>query len=178
VMSMVGHALGLGDRHGENILFEEDNGGTLHVDFNCLFDKGLTFDKPEMVPFRLTHNMVDAMGAHRYDGPFRRTCEITLGLLRANEDALMTILETFLHDPTTDFINAAAKGKKKTGPGGRTSVPDTPAGVLDAVRGKVRGMLAGESVPLSVGGYVEEMIKRATATENLAKMYIGWCAFF
>jgi hypothetical protein len=37
-------------------------------------------------------------------GPFRRTCEITLGLLRQNEDALMTILETFLHDPTTDFI--------------------------------------------------------------------------
>lgn len=37
-------------------------------------------------------------------GPFRRTCEITLGLLRQNEDALMTVLETFLHDPTTDFI--------------------------------------------------------------------------
>lgn len=29
----------LGDRHGENILFEEGNGGTFHVDFNCLFDK-------------------------------------------------------------------------------------------------------------------------------------------
>lgn len=37
-------------------------------------------------------------------GPFRRTCEITLSLLRQNEDALMTVLETFLHDPTTDFI--------------------------------------------------------------------------
>lgn len=37
-------------------------------------------------------------------GPFRRTCEISLGLLRQNEDSLMTILETFLHDPTTDFI--------------------------------------------------------------------------
>lgn len=37
-------------------------------------------------------------------GPFRRTCEISLNLLRQNEDALMTILETFLHDPTTDFI--------------------------------------------------------------------------
>jgi hypothetical protein len=29
----------LGDRHGENILFEEGSGGILHVDFNCLFDK-------------------------------------------------------------------------------------------------------------------------------------------
>lgn len=171
VMSIVGHVLGLGDRHGENILFEEDNGGTLHVDFNCLFDKGLTFEKPEMVPFRLTHNMVDAFGAYSYDGPFRRCCEITLTLLRGNEDALMTILETFLYDPTTDFIGGK---KKRTHP----NVPDTPQGVLEGVRSKTRGMLDGESVPLSVGGYVEEMIKRATDRNRLARMYIGWCAFF
>ena len=84
--------------------------------------QGLTFDKPELVPFRLTQNMIDAFGAYGYNGmlrpdregkvnitkhtpgPFRRTCEISLGLLRQNEDALMTVLETFLHDPTTDFI--------------------------------------------------------------------------
>ncbi|KAK5028779.1 serine/threonine-protein kinase M1 [Exophiala sideris] len=173
VMSIVGHVLGLGDRHGENILFEEDNGGVMHVDFNCLFDKGLTFEKPEMVPFRLTHNMVDAMGAYGYEGPFRRCCEITLRLLRSNEDALMTILETFLHDPTTDFINVAGRKKKSV-----NGVPNTPVEVLDGVRGKVRGMLPGESVPLGVGGYVEEMIKRATDQANLCRMYIGWCAFF
>lgn len=64
VMSIVGHILGLGDRHGENILLEEGTGGVFHVDFNCLFDKGLTFEKPELVPFRLTHNMVDAFGPY------------------------------------------------------------------------------------------------------------------
>ncbi|EXJ80858.1 hypothetical protein A1O3_07144 [Capronia epimyces CBS 606.96] len=173
VMSIVGHVLGLGDRHGENILFEEDNGGTLHVDFNCLFDKGLTFEKPELVPFRLTHNMVDAMGVYGCEGPFRRCCEITLTLLRSNEDALMTILETFLHDPTTDFINVAGRKKKLV-----NGVPSTPVEVLDGVRAKVRGMLPGESVPLSVGGYVDEQIKRATDMANLCRMYIGWCAFF
>ena len=177
VMSIVGHTLGLGDRHGENILFEEDNGGTLHVDFNCLFDKGLTFEKPEMVPFRLTHNMVDAMGAYGYEGPFRRCCEITLGLLRANEDSLMTILETFLHDPTTEFIDLERR-KKKNQRGAAAGVPDTPTEVLEGVRTKVRGMLAGESVPLSVGGYVEEMIRRAVDPANMCRMYIGWCAFF
>ena len=45
----------LGDRHGENILFEEGNGGTFHVDFNCLFDKVwclrmLTFPLANLVP--------------------------------------------------------------------------------------------------------------------------------
>jgi serine/threonine-protein kinase ATR len=29
----------LGDRHGENILLDSNNGDTVHVDFNCLFDK-------------------------------------------------------------------------------------------------------------------------------------------
>ena len=169
VMSIVGHVLGLGDRHGENILFEEGNGGTFHVDFNCLFDKGLTFEKPELVPFRLTHNMVDAFGAYGYDGPFRKSCELTLQILRQNEDTLMTILETFLYDPTTDFI-----GKKKRNP----SVPDTPEGVLESVRSKVRGLLPAESVPLSVEGYVEELIQQATDPMRLASMYIGWSAFF
>ncbi|PWY66408.1 hypothetical protein BO70DRAFT_390661 [Aspergillus heteromorphus CBS 117.55] len=170
VMSMVGYVLGLGDRHGENILFEEGTGGILHVDFNCLFDMGLTFDKPELVPFRLTQNMVDAFGAYGYNGPFRKTCEVSLGLLRHNEDALMTILETFLHDPTTEFI-----GKKRRTHAG---VPDTPAGVLENVRNKLRGLLPSESVPLSVDGHVDELIVRASDKKNLAAMYIGWCAFF
>ncbi|KAI9721086.1 MAG: hypothetical protein M1812_002567 [Candelaria pacifica] len=170
VMSVVGHVLGLGDRHGENILLEEDSGGTLHVDFNCLFDKGLTFEKPERVPFRLTHNMVDAFGVYGYDGPFRKSCELTMGILRQNEDTLMTILETFLYDPTTDFI-----GKKKRN---TAKVPDTPQEVLDNVRSKVRGLLMGESVPLSVEGHVDELIGQAVDPMYLSSMYIGWCAFF
>lgn len=41
VISMVGYMLGLGDRHGENILFDSTNGDSVHVDFNCLFNKGM-----------------------------------------------------------------------------------------------------------------------------------------
>lgn len=174
VMSMVGHILGLGDRHGENILFEEENGGAMHVDFNCLFDKGLTFDKPECVPFRLTHNMVDAFGTFGVEGPFRKSCEITMTLLRNHEDGLMTVLETFLHDPTTDFQTAGKRRRSKDPDG---IVPDTAEKMLEGVKGKVRGMLAGDSVPLSVSGYVEEMIRQACDRANLARMYIGWCAF-
>lgn len=39
VVSMVGYVLGLGDRHGENILFDSTNGDCVHVDFNCLFNR-------------------------------------------------------------------------------------------------------------------------------------------
>ncbi|KAJ5895477.1 hypothetical protein N7495_007168 [Penicillium taxi] len=170
VMSMVGYVLGLGDRHGENLSFEEETGGILHVDFNCLFDKGQTFEKPEVVPFRLTQNMVDAFGAYGYNGPFRRTCEITLNLLRQNEDALMTVLETFLYDPTTDFIEKRRRN--------RTHLPDTPAGVLEDVRNKLRGFMSKQPIPLSVDGQVDELIIQATDKKALAQMYIGWCPFF
>ena len=41
---MTGHMLGLGDRHGENILIDAASGDTVHVDFGCLFNKGLTLE--------------------------------------------------------------------------------------------------------------------------------------
>lgn len=43
----------------------------MHVDFNCLFNKGLAFEYPERVPFRMTHNMVKAMGPTGVEGMFR-----------------------------------------------------------------------------------------------------------
>ncbi|KAF3199899.1 serine/threonine-protein kinase M1 [Orbilia oligospora] len=131
VMSMVGYILGLGDRHGENILYDEVTGETQHVDFNCLFDKGLTFEKPERVPFRLTQNMVDAMGLTGYEGPFRRS-----------------------------------------------KAPDNPKDVLESIENKLRGLHAGDPVPLSVEGQVQELIQQAVNTDNLVQMYIGWCAYF
>lgn len=174
VMSMVGTILGLGDRHGENILFEEGNGGTFHVDFNCLFDKGLTFAKAERVPFRLTHNMVDAMGIYGYEGPFRKSSELTLKLLRQHEETLMTILEAFIYDPTLDLLSKKEKKKKV----GAMEVPNTPQAVLDSIQRKIKGLPPNESVPLGVEGQVDSLIEQATNQTFLAGMYIGWCAFF
>jgi serine/threonine-protein kinase ATR len=167
-MSMVGTILGLGDRHGENVLLEEGNGGIFHVDFNCLFDKGLTFAQPERVPFRLTHNMEAAMGIHRCEGPFRHCSELTLRILRQQEETLMTILEAFIYDPTLDL----QKSKKRY-----TEVKRDPTTVVESIRRKVRGLLPDESIPLGVEGQVEELIQQAVNPKNLAAMYIGWCPF-
>lgn len=76
---MVGHIIGLGDRHGENILLDKTNGECVHVDFDCLFDKGLNLSRPEIVPFRLTSNMLDGMGLSGYEGVFRRVSEVSSG---------------------------------------------------------------------------------------------------
>jgi serine/threonine-protein kinase ATR len=169
VMSMVGTILGLGDRHGENVLLEEGNGGVFHVDFNCLFDKGLTFAQPERVPFRLTHNMVAAMGIYGYEGPFRRCSELTLAILRQQEETLMTILEAFIYDPTLD-LQKSKRSKNEV-------VRLNPRSVVENIKRKVRGLLPDESIPLGVEGQVEELIKQAVNPRNLSAMYIGWCPF-
>ena len=75
--SVIGYIIGLGDRHTENILLDvrtgkfmiyyfwriiyaeyTNIGQCIHVDFDCIFDKGLSLQRPEIVPFRLTPNMV------------------------------------------------------------------------------------------------------------------------
>ena len=53
-MCMVGYILGLGDRHGENILFDAKCGDCVHVDFNCLFKKVSNDSKGGSLP---KHNL-------------------------------------------------------------------------------------------------------------------------
>lgn len=45
---MIGFILGLGDRHGENLLLDLINGDAIHVDFNLLFNKGENLNVPEV----------------------------------------------------------------------------------------------------------------------------------
>lgn len=62
----------LGDRHGENILFEEGTGGVLHVDFNCLFDK-VSHELLMLYIDRLTNTGVDIR--HTGAGPLPSNAE-------------------------------------------------------------------------------------------------------
>ncbi|RKP36998.1 hypothetical protein BJ085DRAFT_14939 [Dimargaris cristalligena] len=178
VMSMVGFILGLGDRHGENILFDETNGDCVHVDFSCLFEKGLTLEKPERVPFRLTHNMVRAMGVTGYEGPFRRTCEVTMTLLRAHRDSLMCVLETFLLDPLCEWSRptVAAAGRSAQRVAAVEAQNRLAVINLSKIKRKLDGWLR-NSIPISVEGQVDHLISQATSSAELFHMYIGWAAY-
>ncbi|QSL66355.1 hypothetical protein MERGE_000733 [Pneumocystis wakefieldiae] len=174
VMSMVGYVLGLGDRHGENILFDENNGDSFHVDFNCLFEKGLTFEKPERVPFRLTHNMVDALGVIGYNGVFRKSCEVTMRILRSNQESLISVLETFIHDPLLEWD----KKKRNISSDSNINTENVEAKkVLDSIKRKLDGYMTAEVTPLSIEGQVDELILQAVNPELLALMYIGWASY-
>ena len=78
---MVGYIMGLGDRHGDNILYHENSGKISHIDFDCIFEKGLNLPIPETVPFRLTSNLVDALGLLQCEGVFEDNCTTILKII-------------------------------------------------------------------------------------------------
>uniref|UniRef100_A0A8C5MNU7 Serine/threonine-protein kinase ATR n=1 Tax=Leptobrachium leishanense TaxID=445787 RepID=A0A8C5MNU7_9ANUR len=181
VMSMVGYILGLGDRHGENILFDSFTGECVHVDFNCLFNKGETFEVPEIVPFRLTHNMVNGMGPMGTEGLFRRACEVTMRLMRDQREPLMSVLKPFLHDPLVEWSKPAKGGSKvqanETGEvineKAKTHVHDIEQRLQGVI--KTRNRIKG--LPLSIEGHVHYLIQEATDENLLSQMYLGWAPY-
>ncbi|CAD6186262.1 unnamed protein product [Caenorhabditis auriculariae] len=103
VMSMIGAILGLGDRHLDNLLVNLATGHLVHIDYNICFDKGRNLRVPETVPFRLTPNIVSALGPTQIEGVFRDSCEHVLKTLRAGKEVFMTMLDTFVYDPLVDW---------------------------------------------------------------------------
>lgn len=61
-MSIIGYIIGLGDRHLDNVLVDLNTGEVVHIDYNVCFEKGKTLRVPEKVPFRMTPNIVTALG--------------------------------------------------------------------------------------------------------------------
>ncbi|KAI9362481.1 hypothetical protein DFJ73DRAFT_576621, partial [Zopfochytrium polystomum] len=103
VNSMIGYIIGLGDRHLDNILVDSSTAEVVHIDYNVCFDKGEKLRIPETVPFRLTRNLVQALGVMTVDGAFRHSSELTMTALRNNSDVLITLLQAFVFDPLSDW---------------------------------------------------------------------------
>uniref|UniRef100_A0A0X3Q239 Serine/threonine-protein kinase ATR n=1 Tax=Schistocephalus solidus TaxID=70667 RepID=A0A0X3Q239_SCHSO len=190
VMSMVGYVLGLGDRHTENILFDSTTGGLVHVDFSCVFNTGLTLPWPERVPFRLTRNLVHAMGPTGYEGIFRRCAEAVMRLLRREVDPLLAVFRPIYFDALVEqgagrATDAARRGRR---PGNAAvskpvdritrAAMEKLAGMEDRLRGKITEHDAfGQLLPMSVEGQVDALIKEATSVDRLCQMYKGWMPF-
>ena len=179
VWSMVGHIVGLGDRHAENVLLDATTGDCVHVDFSCLFDKGLELETPEVVPFRLTQNMIDGLGVGGYEGAFERVCEITLDVLRNHREALMSVLETFVHDPLVEWTRGkSSSNQSNTNVVSQRKAKEALENIGARLEGVVVGVGAAPSLPLSTSGQVRRLIEEATSLVNLASMYIWWMCFF
>ena len=52
--SVLCYALGIGDRHLDNMLLDMSTAEVVNIDFNLCFGAGTKLKVPEIVPFRLT----------------------------------------------------------------------------------------------------------------------------
>ncbi|KEG12679.1 putative target of rapamycin (TOR) kinase 1 [Trypanosoma grayi] len=103
-MSMVGHILGLGDRHPSNLMMHSFSGRVVHIDFGDCFEVAQQRSTyPEKVPFRLTRMLVKAMEMGGIEGLFRHGCITVMGVLREEGSSLLALLEAFVHDPLVSW---------------------------------------------------------------------------
>ncbi|KAH7550459.1 hypothetical protein JRO89_XS13G0195200 [Xanthoceras sorbifolium] len=204
--SMVGYIVGLGDRHSMNILIDQATAEVVHIDLGVAFEQGLMLKTPERVPFRLSRDIIDGMGVTGVEGVFRRCCEKTLSVMQANKEALLTIVEVFIHDPLYKWALSPLKALQRQKERDDDSVTslggsqDEYEGNKDAARAlmRVKQKLDGyeEGEMRSVHGQpalwcaskrstsiigkqkkVQQLIQDAIDPERLCQMFPGWGAW-
>uniref|UniRef100_I3M4C5 Serine-protein kinase ATM n=1 Tax=Ictidomys tridecemlineatus TaxID=43179 RepID=I3M4C5_ICTTR len=196
--SIVGYILGLGDRHVQNILINEQSAELVHIDLGVAFEQGKILPTPETVPFRLTRDIVDGMGITGVEGVFRRCCEKTMEVMRNSQETLLTIVEVLLYDPLFDWtMNPLKALYLQQRPEDETELHTTPNAddreskrdlsdidqsfnkvaerVLMRLQEKLKGVE--EGTVLSVGGQVNLLIQQAMDPKNLSRLFPGWKAW-
>ncbi|KAL4887390.1 hypothetical protein BJY04DRAFT_212427 [Aspergillus karnatakaensis] len=184
-ISILGHVLGLGDRHGHNILLDERTGEVVHIDLGVAFEQGRVLPVPEVVPFRMTRDLVDGMGITKTEGVFRRCCEFTLEALRQESYSIMTILDVLRYDPLYSWTVSPLRMKKMQKEDAADGPPVLPGSTVDqrptnepSEADRALTVVAKKlSKTLSVTATVNELIQQATDEKNLAVLYCGWAAY-
>ncbi|XP_075505011.1 serine/threonine-protein kinase ATM isoform X4 [Primulina tabacum] len=186
--SMVGYIVGLGDRHSMNVLIDQSSAEVVHIDLGVAFEQGLMLKTPERVPFRLTRDIIDGMGVTGVEGVFRRCCEETLSVMRTNKEALLTIIEVFIHDPLYKWALSPLKAMQRQkdidddlDANLEDSDEDEYEGNKDAARAllRVKQKLDGyeDGEMRSVHGQVQQLIQDAIDPDRLCHMFPGWGAW-
>ncbi|KAM6448107.1 serine-protein kinase ATM isoform 1-T2 [Liasis olivaceus] len=193
--SIVGYILGLGDRHVQNILLDEESAELVHIDLGVAFEQGKILPTPETVPFRLTRDIVDGMGIAGVEGVFRRCCEKTMNVMRNSQEALLTIVEVLLYDPLFDWtmnplkalylqqrsedeadvssaFSSADQGCNKKANNENQLFNKVAERVLIRLQDKLKGME--EGTVLSVVGQVNFLIQQSVDPKNLSRLFPGW----
>ncbi|XP_069045887.1 serine-protein kinase ATM isoform X1 [Lepisosteus oculatus] len=199
--SIVGYIVGLGDRHIQNILIDEQTAELVHIDLGVAFEQGKILPTPETVPFRLTRDIVDGMGITGVEGVFRRCCEKTMEVMRSSHEALLTIVEVLLYDPLFDWTMSPLKafylqqqleeqtelnatlnstlGGEELESHRRSSDTQSFNKVAERVLLRLQEKLKGveEGAVLSVDGQVNLLIQQAMDPKNLSRLFPGWQAW-
>ncbi|KAJ2863464.1 hypothetical protein GGH94_003589 [Coemansia aciculifera] len=208
VSSIAGWVLGIGDRHLQNILVDKATAELVHIDLGIAFDMGKLLPIPELIPFRLTREVIDGMGLLGLDGTFRHSCQAALQAMRDNAQVVITILNVLKVDPLytwsliplrQDKMNrnvsmyvdeprdnaraAASASGDASGEENHLVDQDEPSAFAAEEENKEaeRSIIhVGQRLgaTISVEGQVSELIQQATDSGLLSRLFEGWSAWY
>ncbi|ORY77398.1 hypothetical protein BCR37DRAFT_410859 [Protomyces lactucae-debilis] len=183
-MSILGWILGLGDRHLSNIMIDRNSGDIVHIDLGICFEAGKLLKIPELVPFRLTRDVIDGMGIQGVEGIYKRCCTFTMDVLRKEQDSIKSILDILRYDPLYDWSVSPDKQKKQNN-------DDSVVDDTDVVDTRAKDKPGGEtaswallvvqqklSKTLSATAMTNDLIQQATDPKRLAVIFCGWQPYY
>eukprot|EP00792_Barthelona_sp_PAP020_P013959 TRINITY_DN9535_c0_g1_i1.p1 TRINITY_DN9535_c0_g1~~TRINITY_DN9535_c0_g1_i1.p1 ORF type:complete len:570 (+),score=132.29 TRINITY_DN9535_c0_g1_i1:64-1773(+) len=166
VNSIVGHIVGLGDRHLSNILIMENTGSIVNIDLELLFDDAKVLQIPEKVPFRLTSNIIHALGGVSVlNSKFKAEMTKIYRIMVNNGVPLIAICESIIQSNL---------GRSFGDDNEENSLADRALSLVN------KKLFFGQfSVPSSAlkdetYNYISELINQATDDRNLCLMFKGW----
>lgn len=179
-MSMLGHVLGLGDRHNNNILLDKSSGEPVHIDLGVAFDQGRMLPIPELVPFRLTRDIIDGFGVTGTEGVFRESCGHVFRILRGNKSQIMGILDVLKYDPLYVWTLSPLRRKRlQEGESGDLELAMKQEREGSEASVAINGVQAKlHADGLSTEAAVRELIQEAVNIDHLSSIYLGWCPFY
>ncbi|CAM9316163.1 unnamed protein product [Lampetra planeri] len=180
--SSVGYIVGLGDRHIQNILIDEQTAELVHIDLG----------KEPVAP------SAERRPSQPASPPLLvfRCCEKTMEVMRSSQEAVLTIVEVLLYDPLFDWtmnplkaftlqhdeqqeINAtlsSTMGGDELDNQLKSSDSQSFNKVAERVLLRLQEKLKGveEGTVLSNRGQVNLLIQQAMDPKNLSRLFPGW----
>jgi serine-protein kinase ATM len=148
---------------------------------------------PEIVPFRLTRNVVDGMGPMGTEGVFIKAAQSSLRALKDNTNALLTILSAIANDPLYSWTINPVKAQNRLNRGEEEEFSESDRGVehqqhaggvdrneaasraIARVQEKLQGYEDGTSgEQQSIEGQIQLLVNSARDRDNLCEMFVGW----
>ncbi|KNC55970.1 DNA-dependent protein kinase catalytic subunit [Thecamonas trahens ATCC 50062] len=147
VFNMCSYVVGIGDRHLANLLLDLSTGGLVGIDYGHAFGSATQYlPVPELMPFRLTPQLVNCIKPWDVDGVLNHTMRYALGALRGAKERLLTVMDVFVREPITEWVRLSSRLSKETVDKLKNDFGEEWRGAvrLEAVKKKLSGVVTSD----------------------------------
>ena len=198
--SVASYFVGIGDRHLDNFLVDQRTGDIIPIDFGHAFGSATSsLPIPELMPFRLTPQLVGALGYLGTDRVEPHMVAVA-ECIHEGRRLLEGLLSVFICEPLLNWERHSkergrAVADQKLAVVHRKMRCENPVRILmeevainphvrkEGVQKEVARVLCSDAAasvaaPLTVQGQVASLLSLATNPNILGRTYSGWCPMF